>query len=122
MLSTLAVGLASGVGLYVMASFSAVFILVALWVIESFEPEGRTLHDVKIKMGDETDDHREEIEAVLRRYHVDFALQSSADAEVSYEVWVPLELNRDRVTNALLRLDPRGHAAVEWAEKKPKTK
>ena len=40
MLSTLAVGLASGVGQYVIAAFSAVFILLVLWVIESFEPEG----------------------------------------------------------------------------------
>src|SRR4029079_6910700 len=38
-LSTLAVGLASGVGRYVMAALSAIFILFALWVIESFEPE-----------------------------------------------------------------------------------
>jgi hypothetical protein len=26
------------------------------------------------------------------------------------------------VTNAILKLDPDGHAAVEWSEKKPKTK
>ena len=47
---------------------------------------------------------------------------TSSDEEVSYEVWVPLELRRDRLTNALLNLDPDGHAAVEWDEKKPKTK
>ena len=40
MLSTLAVGLACGVGQYVIAAFSAVFILLLLWVVESFEPEG----------------------------------------------------------------------------------
>jgi uncharacterized membrane protein YhiD involved in acid resistance len=122
MLSTLAVGLASGVGLYVMATFSAVFILAALWVIESFEPEGKKLYDLSIKMGDDTDERRKEFDATLRRYHVDFALLSSSDEQVCYEVWVPLELNRDRVTNALLSLDPKGHAAVEWAEKKPKSK
>jgi len=122
MLSALAVGLASGVGLYVMASFSAVFILVALWVIESFEPEGRKLFDLKIKMGDDTDERRKDFEALLHRYHVEFALLSSSDEEVCYEAWVPLELNRDRVSNGLLKLDPSGHAAVEWTEKKPKTK
>jgi uncharacterized membrane protein YhiD involved in acid resistance len=122
MLSTLAVGLASGVGLYVMATFSGVFILVALWVIESFEPEGKKLYDLKIKMGKDTDGRRKDVEVVLRKYHVDFALLSSSDDEVCYEVTVPLELNRDRVTNALLKLDPDGHASVEWTEKKPKTK
>ena len=28
----------------------------------------------------------------------------------------------DRVSNAILRLDPEGHAAVEWSEKKNETK
>ena len=26
----------------------------------------------------------------------------------------------DRVTNAILKLDPEGHASVEWADKKPR--
>jgi uncharacterized membrane protein YhiD involved in acid resistance len=120
MLSTLALGLASGVGLYAIAVFSAVFILVALWVIESFEPKKRDAFVVKVKIGDDTDSRRAEIEAILRRYRVDFELSSSSDEEVCYDVEVPLELRRDRVTNAILKLDPAGHAAVEWAEKKTK--
>ena len=122
MLTTLAVGLASGVGLYVMATFSAAFVLLTLWVIESFEPEGRKLYDLVIKMGDDTDARRQEFDAVLRRYHVDFELRSSSDDSVTYEVLVPLEMRRDRVTNAILNLDPDGHAAVEWSEKKNKSK
>src|SRR5205823_8780905 len=43
MLSTLAVGLASGVGLWMLAIFSAVFILAVLWVVESLEPHSRQL-------------------------------------------------------------------------------
>ncbi len=122
MLTTLAVGLASGVGLYVMATFSAGFVLLTLWFIESFEPEGRKLYDLVIKMGDDTDARRQEFDAVLRRYHVDFQLRSSSDAAVTYEVLVPLEMRTDRVTNAILNLDPDGHAAVEWSEKKNKPK
>jgi uncharacterized membrane protein YhiD involved in acid resistance len=122
MLSTLAVGLASGVGLYVMALFSAGFIMIALWVIESFEPEGRKPFELKIKMGDDTDGRRKEFDAILRRYHVDFDLLSSSDDEVCYEVLVPLEMQKDRLSNAILKLDPEGHASVEWNEKKPKTK
>lgn len=122
MLSALAVGLASGVGQYGMAVFSAVFIMVTLWVIESFEPAGRKLFDLKIKMGDETDDRRKEFDAVLNKFHVDFDLLSSSDDEVCYEVWVPLEMQKDRLSNALLRLDPEGHGAVEWVEKKIKAK
>lgn len=122
MLSTLAVGLASGVGQYVMAVLSALFILVALWIIESFEPEGRKLYTLSIKMGDDTDGRRKEFEAILRKHQVDFELATSSDEEVCYEAHVPLELQRDRITTAILKLDPRGHASVEWAEKKSKTK
>jgi len=122
MLSTLALGLASGVGLYAIAVFSAVFILAALWVIESFEPEGKKLFDLKIKMGEDTDDRRKDFDAILRRFHVDFDLLSSSDEEVCYEVWLPLEMQKERLANALLKLDPEGHGAVEWNEKKPKTK
>jgi hypothetical protein len=122
MLSTLAVGLASGVGMYVIAAFSAVFILVVLWIVESFEPEGKKLYDLSIKMGDDTDGRHKEFDAVLHGFHVDFTMLTSSDEEVCYEVLVPLELDRDRITNALLKLDPGGHAAVQWTEKKPKTK
>jgi uncharacterized membrane protein YhiD involved in acid resistance len=122
MLSALAVGLASGVGQYAMAVFAAAFIMVTLWVIESFEPAGRKLFDLKIKMGEETDDRRKEFDAVLSKFHVDFDLLSSSDEEVCYEVWVPLEMQKDRLSNALLRLDPEGHGAVEWVEKKIKAK
>jgi uncharacterized membrane protein YhiD involved in acid resistance len=120
MLSTLALGLASGVGLYAIAIFSAVFILVALWVIESFEPKKRDAFVLKVKIGEDTDGKRTEVEAILRRYRVDFELSSSSDEEICYDVEVPLELRRDRVTNAILKLDPAGHAAVEWTEKKTK--
>ena len=122
MLSTLAVGLASGVGLYVMAAFSAGFIMIALWIIESFEPEGKKSFELKIKMGKETDDRRKEFDAILNRYHVDFDLLTSSDEEVCYEVLVPLEMQKERLSNAILKLDPEGHASVEWNEKKPKTK
>ena len=122
MLSTLAVGLGAGVGLYAMVIFSTAFILLALWIIESFEPDRGRLFDLKIKMGDNTDARRREFETILRRFEIEFDLTSSADDEVCYDARVPLELRRERVTNAILKLDPEGHAAVEWAEKKSKAK
>ena len=122
MLSTLAIGLASGVGLYAMATVSAVFILIALWIIESFEPRTLKLFELKVKMGDDTDSRRADVEGILRRYRIDFELSTTSDEEVCYEVRVPLDLERDRITNAILTLDPAGHAAVEWNEKKSKPK
>ena len=60
MLCTLAVGLASGVGLYALAVVSTAFIAAALWVIESFELRSRRF-ELKIKAGDDTDSYRPKI-------------------------------------------------------------
>src|SRR5436190_8042328 len=55
MLCALAVGLASGVGLYLLATVSTAFMVGALWVIESFEPRARKF-DLKMKVpGSDTD-------------------------------------------------------------------
>jgi uncharacterized membrane protein YhiD involved in acid resistance len=122
MLSTLAIGLASGVGLYAMAVFSAAFVLVTLWIVESFEPQTRQKFELKIKLGDDTDANRPEIEKILARERVAFELHTSSDDEVCYDVSVPLETERDPISNAILALDPKGHGSVEWSEKKAKAK
>jgi hypothetical protein len=75
-----------------------------------------------VKIGGRTDARRHDIETVFRRYHVQFELRTSADEEVCYDVKVPLEVERDRVTDSILKLDPKGHAAVDWSEKKTKPK
>ena len=38
------------------------------------------------------------------------------------DVDVPIEMKTDRITNAILKLDPSGHASVDWVEKKSKNK
>jgi hypothetical protein len=95
--------------------------MFALGVIESFE-KGLKPFELKIKAGKDTDAMRQKIESILRRFRLEFELRSSADEEVSYEVKVPIETQTDRISNAILRLDPDGHAAVEWTEKKSKAK
>lgn len=122
MLSALAVGLASGVGLYALAGFSTVFLVAALWVIESFEPRTGKSFDLHVKIGEQTDELRPEIEAILRRFNLKFEIRTTSDEEVSYDVEVPLDMKTDRVTNAILKLDPEGHAFVDWADKKKKNK
>src|SRR6187431_3104480 len=117
MLCTLSVGLASGVGLYALAVVSTAFIAGALWVIESFEAPLRHF-ELKIKAGDDTDSRRPKIEEILRRYQLKFELRTSSDEEVCYDVQVPFEVQTDRISNTILRLDRDGHAAVDWSEKK----
>jgi uncharacterized membrane protein YhiD involved in acid resistance len=121
MLCTLAVGLACGVGLYALALVATTFIAGALWVIESFEPRSRRF-ELKIKVSKDTDAQRPRIESILQRYHLDFELRTSSDEEVCYDVQVPFDILTDRISNTILKLDPDGHAAVEWSEKKNKAK
>ena len=52
MLSTLAVGLASGVGLYLFAGFAAAFVLVVLLSSNRFDPAPRSLFDLAITTKD----------------------------------------------------------------------
>jgi uncharacterized membrane protein YhiD involved in acid resistance len=122
MLSALAVGLASGAGLFALAVFSTLFLVGALWVIESFEPERQKRFEVTIKAGEDTDALRPRIERILDGHNVSFELRTSSDDEVTYDASLPLDVQVDDVTNALLRLDPEGHAAVNWSEKKVKSK
>ena len=120
MLCALSVGLASGVGLYALTVFSTAFMGAALWVIESFEPHSRTHFMVKIKAGDNTDSLRPRIEGILRSFDLEFSLRSASDEEVCYDVQVPIEVQTEDVSDAILTLDAKGHAAVEWEEKKAK--
>jgi uncharacterized membrane protein YhiD involved in acid resistance len=122
MLCALAVGLATGVGLYALAAFSTVFLVAALWVIESFEPQSRKTFDLKVRVGERTDELRPQIEGILRRFNLQFEIRTSSDEEVCYDVEVPIEVKTDRITNSVLKLDPSGHASVDWVEKKSKSK
>lgn len=122
MLGSLSVGLASGVGLYALAAFSTVFLVALLWIIESFEAESKQRFSLNVKAGADTDVLRPKVESILKRFDLAFELRTSSDEELCYDVQVPLELQTDRVSDAILRLDPEGHAAVEWSEKKTKTK
>jgi uncharacterized membrane protein YhiD involved in acid resistance len=120
MLAALGVGLAAGVGLYGLAAFSTLFLVVALWIIESFEPKTVKYFELTIKAGDQTDMLRPKIEGILRKFRLRFELRAVSDDEATYFVKVPLDVHTDRVTDAILKLDPEGHASVEWDDKKKK--
>lgn len=116
MLSALSVGLASGVGLFVLAFFATAFLVLALWVIEGFEPHTRVF-ELSVKLGEGTAELRPKIEAVLRRFKAEYELRQSGEDEVSYLVTAPLELHTDRVSNALTSLADDGKGEVKWSEK-----
>jgi uncharacterized membrane protein YhiD involved in acid resistance len=120
MLSTLAIGLASGVGIWMIAIFATVFILAVLWVVESFEPKARQEFLLTVKAGD-PDKIRPALEALLSRSRLEFELRTAAEEELSYEVRKPLERRTDRLSELILQLDRDNVKGVEWEEKKSKT-
>jgi uncharacterized membrane protein YhiD involved in acid resistance len=120
MLCALAAGLASGVGLYGLAIVGTLFIVFCLWIIEGFEPQTR-IFELTVKMGEKTQDLRPRIEEVLRRYKAKYELRTAAEEEVVYMVTTPRSLRTDRVSNAIIEIEPEGKGAVEWNEK-PKDK
>ena len=115
MLSALAVGLASGVGLYALSAFSTVFLVGALWVIESFEPRTR-IFELSVKLGDKTEELRPKVEALLRRYKTEFEIRTVSEGEAAYVVTAPSAIPTDDVSKALVALDTDGKGAVEWKE------
>jgi hypothetical protein len=121
MLAALAVGLACGVGLYVLSVIGTVLVGAALWIIEGFEPAARKVFELSIavKKGNVAE-LRPRIEGVLRRYHTNFELRSSADDAVSYAVEAPSDMRVDRVSAAIESLAGDAGVAVEWDAKKEK--
>ena len=119
MLAALALGLASGVGLYALASLGAAFVIGVLWVIESLEPERRKVFTLKVS-AEQPNELRAPLEQLLRRHHVPFELRTESNEEISYEVQLPLSGRTDRLSNVIRHLEPGTPTAVEWEEKKPK--
>ena len=115
MLSTLGIGLASGVGLYVLAIFATVFIALVVGVLESFEPETFKLFDLKVK-AKEASRIRPAVQTILRRNRIRFELRTAADDELVYEARVPMEKKVDGITEAIHAIDSANE--VEWEEKK----
>jgi hypothetical protein len=119
MLSTLAVGLAAGVGVWLLAAFATLFILALLWVIESFEPAATQLFMLKV-MAKDPAVVKPNLEALLTRYRLDFELRGTSKEELHYEVRMPVRLKTDRLSERILTLDAANVTEVGWEEKKEK--
>jgi uncharacterized membrane protein YhiD involved in acid resistance len=117
MLSTLAIGLASGVGLWVLASFATMFILALLWVVESFEPKPTQLFGLMIKAKD-CMSLKPQVEQLLTRHRLNYELRASAPDEIAYDVHFPIDRKTASLSDEIRQLS--AEAAVEWEEKKEK--
>jgi hypothetical protein len=119
MLTTLAVGLACGIGLYGLALFGTVFLMGVLWTIESFEPRARQQFILEVKAKEATK-LQPKIEALLRRRRVKYELREANPEEFSYMVDMPMELKTDTISAEIMALDPDPGTGVEWKTEKKK--
>ncbi|MEX2272555.1 MAG: MgtC/SapB family protein [Vicinamibacterales bacterium] len=117
MLCCLGVGLASGVGLYALAMFATVFLIVLLSVLEWLQPEAMKLFEVTIK-SPKGADLRDQVEQIFKRAGAQHDLRSMSDEEHVYEVRLPLRRRTDKLSTAIVALDRSSQTAVEWKEKK----
>jgi hypothetical protein len=122
MLAALAVGLASGVGLYALAAFGTLFTAAILWAIEGFEPAERKLFELTVKRAEGVSELKPDVEQVLRRFRTEYEIRASAEDLLAYQVSTPADFHVDRASNALTSLRGEGEVAVEWTEAKTKKK
>jgi uncharacterized membrane protein YhiD involved in acid resistance len=120
MLSTLAVGLACGVGLYPVAIFAALFIVGLLYVIESFEPSPKKLFTLEVKAKPAVG-VQPKVKSLLRRRKVKFELREASPDEISYEVQLPMDTKTDTLSTEIMELDPDRGTAVTWSPEKQKS-
>jgi uncharacterized membrane protein YhiD involved in acid resistance len=118
MLSTLAVGLASGVGVWLLAAFATVFILGVLWIVESMEPKATQLFALKVKAKDPAA-IKPKLDALLARYRLDFEMRATSQEELHYDVRTPIDAKTDRLSDRIFKLDP-DVTEVAWEDKKAK--
>jgi len=115
MLCALAVGLASGAGLLVLAGFATLFLTIALFILEGMENPVRQF-EVSVKLGKDTSKLRPRIEEVFRRAKARYELRGTSEEEVAYLVTAPLTMQTDRVSSSLSELAPEGKGGVEWKQ------
>ena len=123
MLSTLALGLACGVGQYFLAGFAMAFVLGVVWLLESIEPEPHALFELTVTLKEEGKDSttlKSGIEKALRRYRVPFELRTTSPDDIAYEVRVPARIDTNTLTNAISNLDTKEVIEVKWDKKKDK--
>src|SRR5687767_3387736 len=119
MLTTLAVGLACGIGVYGLAMFATFFLIGVLWVIESFEPSARKEFILEVKAKDAAK-LQPKIEALLRRRRVRYELRESKPEEISYMVELPMDVKTDGISAEIIALDPDPGTGEEWKTEKKK--
>ena len=117
MLSSLAVGLACGVGLLSLAAAGTAFIVGVLWVLEWREPWPPKSFELTVSAKDPAA-LKSEVETLLTRHHIKFELRGSTEKDITYSVEVPQGKRTDRISESIAALHGAEAVDVAWTEKK----
>jgi uncharacterized membrane protein YhiD involved in acid resistance len=117
MLSSLASGLAAGVGLYRFAVGATLFMMLALWMVEYFEPPARKRFEVKIKINAAAD-FRAKAEDVMKGLGLEHELLVEDEDEIRYTVSAPVDVRTKDVSDTLRLVAGSNYIVVRWEEKK----
>ena len=117
MLLTLGLGVTAGVGLYLLAVFATLFLLLVLWFVESHTPKPLIPYRLKIAAR-EALKLRPKIEAILRSHHIPYELRDCTDKEIEYDTQLPVDQFPEAVSIELQKLESVGAAAFTWKRKK----
>jgi uncharacterized membrane protein YhiD involved in acid resistance len=118
MLACLAIGLATGVGLFLMAAVGTAFIVAVLWTLEWREPWPKKPFELKVSAKDPSA-LKAGVEGLLKQHRLSFELRGDTDKEIVYMVEMPQNRKTDKLSEAITKLEQEG-VNVEWSEKKPK--
>jgi uncharacterized membrane protein YhiD involved in acid resistance len=116
-LVALAIGLAVGHGLLVLAAVLCVFVIGVLWVLESVEPLDRSEFNLRIGSKDPSA-LRPHVEHALRKKGISYDLWGASANELRYEVAVPFDQRVEKLTKMIRKLDGRDTTSIEWRMKK----
>jgi hypothetical protein len=117
MLATLGLGLASGVGLYLLAAFAMLFMLMILWIVESRPPKPRIRYRLRIATP-EPFKLRPKVEAVLLSHHLPFELRDCKENELDYDTHIPIDQPPEAIASELQKLETESPASFRWKRKK----
>jgi len=117
MLSSLAAGLAAGVGLYRFAGGATVFMMIVLWLVEFFEPPARKHFELRVSTKF-VEDFRPKAEDVLKALQIEYELLLEDEDEIRYSVAAPIDVRTKDVSDTL-RLVGGSDVVVRWEQKRP---
>ena len=117
MLSTLGMGLAAGVGLYLLAAFGTLFLLLVLWFVESHSPKVQISYRLKVSTSEPLK-LQPKIEALLSNHRLEYELRYRSEDELDYDVQIPSDRPTDEVSTALQQLETESGLSFTWKLKK----